>query len=250
MLTPDQLSQLRTILLTEKEDLHQRLDANRHFDTELALIKESLDELSSYDNHPADHGSEMFEREKDIALNEHAEEQLQDTIMALEAMDQGKYGVCQICGKDIPVERLMALPTTTRCIEHTPNKTTSDDRPVEEEVLTPPFGKFEYDETDVSMYDSEDAWQEVARYGTSESPSDFQNHGRFDYDEMYIESDEPIGYVEPIEAFAMADMYGNYMGVSNNIIHEAYEAELDEADIMSAVGGLGTENLEIDEELK
>jgi DnaK suppressor protein len=37
--------------------------------------------------------------------------------MALERWDQGIYGVCEDCAKDISTERLTALPYATRCIE-------------------------------------------------------------------------------------------------------------------------------------
>ena len=35
---------------------------------------------------------------------------------ALEAMDDGEYGVCVVCGKDIPFERLKVEPMTQHCI--------------------------------------------------------------------------------------------------------------------------------------
>lgn len=237
MLSPDQLARLQKQLNDEKNDLLQRLDENNSYGLKKSIIKESLGELSNYDNHPADHGSEMFEREKDIALNEHSEEQLQDALYSLEAIEQGKYGVCEVCGKPISYERLEALPTARTCIEHSPNQFVSERRPVEEEILRPPFGKFEFDEQDVTMYDAEDAWQEVARYGTSETPSDFWAQKKNSYNEMFIESDEPIGFTEAVEGFLMADMEGNFIGISPNALHDDYEERLDDAGIISITGG-------------
>ncbi|GAA3320128.1 hypothetical protein GCM10020331_029830 [Ectobacillus funiculus] len=48
-------------------------------------------------------------------------------------------------------------------------------------------------------YDSEDSWQDVANYGTSETPSDFERRDSKHYNSMFNESDEPIGYVESFE---------------------------------------------------
>jgi YteA family regulatory protein len=247
MLSAEQISFLQSQLTKEKEDLIQRLDANDHFNLENAMVKESLGELSNYDNHPADHGSELFEREKDIALMEHAEEQLQDVNQALEAIQQGTYGTCIVCGTEIPYDRLEVLPTATTCIEHSHNQFVSLKRPVEEDILAPPFGKFAHDEEDNTMYDSEDSWQDVAKYGTSDTPSDIYDQGKFDYGDMFVEADEPIGYVEPIEEFLVADIYGNFVGISPNVVHQAYEDLLDDEGLTSPIGGLGAETFTYDE---
>jgi YteA family regulatory protein len=197
-----------------------------------------MGELSSYDNHPADEGTDLFEREKDIALNEHYELQLKNINRALEAIENGKYGKCEVCGKDIPIERLKALPNTTFCIEHSPDQVVSHDRPVEEGVLMPPWGKFDMDEKDENVvFDAEDSWQEVAQWGTSETPSDLVL-SQDDYHDIYIEADENIGYVEDFENFVGNDMYGNNITVYPNPQHEHYEDELDEEGIMTSFGDL------------
>ncbi|HJV46737.1 MAG TPA: yteA family sporulation protein [Bacillota bacterium] len=247
MLSKKQLSYLHSVLMKEKQDLISRLQANDHLGIENAMIKESLGELSNYDNHPADHGSELFEREKDNALMEHAEEQLQDINHALNAMKEGTYGECRVCGDDIPYERLEVLPSATTCVKHSGNQFTSLNRPVEEDILNPPFGKFSFDEQDITMYDSEDSWQDVAKYGTSDSPSDMFDQGKFDYGEMFIEADEPLNYVEPIEEFMVADLYGNFVGISPNVVHDAYEQRLDDEGLMSPIGGIDAETFTYDE---
>lgn len=37
---------------------------------------------------------------------------------ALEKVEAGTFGVCDVCGETIPVERLEARPFTSRCIRH------------------------------------------------------------------------------------------------------------------------------------
>jgi len=63
-------------------------------------------------------GTELFERERDIALEEHKEKELIQIEKALEKMKNGTYGECEICGKEIHDERLLAIPETTYCIDH------------------------------------------------------------------------------------------------------------------------------------
>jgi RNA polymerase-binding protein DksA len=75
-------------------------------------------ELSSIDQHPADIGTEEFEREKDLSILEQVESELVEVERAFARLDAGDYGHCEVCGKPIGDERLEARPTATRCIEH------------------------------------------------------------------------------------------------------------------------------------
>ena len=72
---------------------------------------------SSSDNHLADTASETYERELDEGLEDDAREQLRQVDEALARIEAGTYGTCSACGKEIPVERLEAVPWTTLCIE-------------------------------------------------------------------------------------------------------------------------------------
>ncbi|HET7718618.1 MAG TPA: TraR/DksA C4-type zinc finger protein [Acidimicrobiales bacterium] len=79
---------------------------------------ESVGELSSYDQHQADMGTETFEREKDLSILEQVEAELADVEHALRRLDDGTYGTCEVCGKPIPDERLEAMPAARLCLEH------------------------------------------------------------------------------------------------------------------------------------
>ncbi len=79
---------------------------------------DSVGELSSYDQHQADLGTETFEREKDLSILEQVEAELADVEHALRRLDDGTYGTCEVCGREIPEERLEALPATRLCLEH------------------------------------------------------------------------------------------------------------------------------------
>jgi RNA polymerase-binding transcription factor DksA len=79
---------------------------------------DSVGELSSYDQHQADMGTETFEREKDLSILEQVESELADVEHALRRLDEGTYGTCEVCGRVIPDERLEAMPATRLCLEH------------------------------------------------------------------------------------------------------------------------------------
>ncbi|WP_018932855.1 TraR/DksA C4-type zinc finger protein [Gracilibacillus lacisalsi] len=227
MLHPTEIQQCKQELLTRKKEMKEHL--KDHFGLEQAINKESVSELSNYDNHPADTGSELFEREKDIALNEHEEKELSDIKQALQAIDNGTYGKCEICHSDIPAERMMAMPTTTRCIKHAEHDVKKQ-RPIEEDILHSNIDEQELEGDDHTMFDGEDAWQSVEMYGSSDGPSDFYDTEK-DYDNMYYHSEEQVGSVEELEGFLLAGMDGKYIGV--NDAHEKYEDYLDENDIKS-----------------
>jgi DnaK suppressor protein len=146
-----ELEQLKQELKQQKEDLVNS-DLVSEPDLNKSII-ESTGELSSYDNHPADMGSEVFERSLTVALNEHEQKLLDDIEAALQRIEEGIYGKCLECGVEIPFERLEANPAASYCIEHQElhdkietgeerAPKLSDihiDRPAEEDILSPPF---------------------------------------------------------------------------------------------------------------
>lgn len=236
MLSSAQLTVLKEKLTERKNEVEKHISLNDHF----GLHKDEnfynyVGELSVYDNHPADTGTELYEREKDISLNERFEEELKDINEALQAMEKGKYGKCSVCGKDIPFERLEAVPFTEYCIEHTPDQTVSHTRPVEEEVLHPLYSKKH--PTEVIGFDEEDSWQAVAEWGSSDSPSDYYDPKEH-YDQVYLNSDEHIGYVEDIENFAGNDIDGRNVQIYPTEELEQLKDILDEEGIMTTFGDL------------
>jgi RNA polymerase-binding transcription factor DksA len=103
-------------------DERARLDGVRSTFDDEGLTSESesdsLGELSSYDQHQADVGTETFEREKDLSILEQVEAELADVEHALRRLDDGTYGTCEVCGNVIPDDRLEAMPAARLCLEH------------------------------------------------------------------------------------------------------------------------------------
>ncbi len=79
--------------------------------------QDSVGELSSFDQHQADLGTETFEREKDLSFLESIEAELADVEHALRRLDEGTYGICEACGKPIDDARLEAVPAARFCRE-------------------------------------------------------------------------------------------------------------------------------------
>ena len=78
---------------------------------------ESVSELSSIDQHPADLGTETFEREKEVSIIEQVEAELADVEHALRRLDEGTYGICEACGRPIGDARLDAMPAARLCLD-------------------------------------------------------------------------------------------------------------------------------------
>lgn len=196
--TADELRRMKTELLDLKARYLNQLGALRG--RGLAESQsESLQEFAAYDNHPADLGTETFERSKDWGLIQNSEALLEAVNGALDRLEAGEeFGVCTSCGRHIEKERLLAAPYVEQCLEcahqAAERREHVDARPAEETVLAPPFARTFLDGTDNVAYDGEDAWQDVARYGTANSPQDVGD--AIDYEESFINADEPIGIVE------------------------------------------------------
>jgi len=158
-------------------------------------MRESVTDLSFADNHPADLGTENFERSKDLSLREHSFSRLRLIDEALARIDTGTYGTCLRCGETISPARLAAVPETPLCFscreydeqsKYDPNR-----RPVEEERLRPPFARSEL--FGDPGFDSEDFWQEVARH--NKRPRIFED----------ALEDEETGLVEDVDSLTNED---------------------------------------------
>ncbi len=161
-------------------------------------LRESTQELSMVDNHPADIASENYERSKDISLHEKNQLILEKVEDALKKIELGEYGTCENCGCNIPGERLDAIPYAEFCVEckrGAEGVAHDYPRPVEELVLMSPYARSFMDEKDYTGYDGEDAWQDVALY----------NKLPHVYYEEVGEDDETVGYVEDTDKVSNRD---------------------------------------------
>jgi DnaK suppressor protein len=61
--------------------------------------------------------SQVFEQQRDLALRDRNQHQLQAVDAALARLDAGTYGACIRCGRPVAPDRLEALPWAAHCIE-------------------------------------------------------------------------------------------------------------------------------------
>jgi RNA polymerase-binding transcription factor DksA len=66
-------------------------------------------------NEAADKLEEMDERGEEVTA---LSTRLADVRLALENIEQGTYGRCEVCGREIEEERLEANPAARTCMEH------------------------------------------------------------------------------------------------------------------------------------
>jgi RNA polymerase-binding protein DksA len=98
------LTDVRTALETERDELVSQLAG----DSALAG--------DHYDANFADSSQVTAERGEAEALATQLRETLADVERALHKLDDGTYGVCEVCGKPIGDARLEAMPTARRCM--------------------------------------------------------------------------------------------------------------------------------------
>ena len=105
----------REALLEERKRVAAAIQ-NLH-DENPGTLAEDAGEETAYDNHLADTATETYDRELDYTLEENSEHVLAAIEAALKRIDEGTYGICMNCGKQIAQERLEALPWATLCID-------------------------------------------------------------------------------------------------------------------------------------
>ena len=62
--------------------------------------------------------SKLEEYEDNAGIATQLENQLSEVVAALERIDKGTYGMCEVCGKPIETERLEANPAAKVSIKH------------------------------------------------------------------------------------------------------------------------------------
>ena len=101
---------LLSTLRGQLEDERARLEA------QIAALEVGSD--GSYDDNFADSGQVTAEQSENLALLNQLNDQLDEVNHALSKMDDGTYGICEVCGRPIAEARLEAMPATRFCIDH------------------------------------------------------------------------------------------------------------------------------------
>ena len=118
-----QVSQMRPDLDHEKfrcllEDEQERLiGVERELAENSRQAKESLEGFSESDDVPADIAAQASERERDQLLSAGVQNVLTQIEYALERIEDGSYGICEMCSMEIPEARLERIPWVSTCVD-------------------------------------------------------------------------------------------------------------------------------------
>ena len=103
-----QYEPLRQKLIDERARLQKDLELNAPVVTT---------EHVGYSTHQADDASDVYEQTRNATVQSQLEWLLGEVDYALTKFEQGSYGKCEACGREIAYPRLEALPTARFCID-------------------------------------------------------------------------------------------------------------------------------------
>lgn len=77
----------------------------------------SPDEAKGYSQHSADGGTDDFVKTINLEVTNKEFSMLRQIDRALEKIEEGTYGICDLSGEEIPIKRLEALPYATMTVK-------------------------------------------------------------------------------------------------------------------------------------
>jgi RNA polymerase-binding transcription factor DksA len=104
------------LLLELREHVVSGLDIHTR-DTLKRSAKDDSGDLSAYSQHMADAGTDTFDRDFALSLVSSEQDALFEIEDAIRRIRNGNYGICEITGKPIKKERLLAVPFAKYSVE-------------------------------------------------------------------------------------------------------------------------------------
>lgn len=115
-LSAEDVRVLREMLESEKEQLEEELAEHGHkSDDDWVATASGFTEQESDVVDSADRFEELA---TNVPIVEGAEKRLVEVNHALQRMEAGTYGICEVSGKEIPIERLRANPEARTLVEY------------------------------------------------------------------------------------------------------------------------------------
>ncbi len=109
--TPEELGEVRSGLDREIEELRGEIER-----AETDLADRMRDSGDGAGEDEADIGAKTFEREHELSLTHNARDLLRQNERAVQRIDAGTYGMCELCSNPIGKARLQAFPRATLCM--------------------------------------------------------------------------------------------------------------------------------------
>ena len=112
------MEELRAALEVEKENLEEELAGHGRVQNETGDWQGASIGFEGEEADPNDVADQIEELATNVPLVEELEHRHIDVAEALEKMDQGIYGICEVSGDPIPLDRLKANPAARTTLEH------------------------------------------------------------------------------------------------------------------------------------
>jgi RNA polymerase-binding transcription factor DksA len=113
MLKSQDVRRFQERLKAERDAIESRIAANRHG------VQETVQDESGVGD-SVDESDLLYEREAELDETARDQEELAQIKKALDRIEQGTYGLSEVSGKPIPIERLEALPYATTLVGERP----------------------------------------------------------------------------------------------------------------------------------
>lgn len=113
--------QFRDKLLAEQKKIEETMKGVSHEEKGEHVVGKHEPTFPNYGDDPATNPddnspTEVTDFETNVAVTEDLEGELKKIEHALKRLDEGTYGTCETCGKEIPKERLEVYPAATKCM--------------------------------------------------------------------------------------------------------------------------------------
>lgn len=99
-----------------KNRLESLRDQMMHLIRDVSEDVKTTDQVKGYSQHQADEGTDDFNRTISIEVTSKEFDILRQIERALEKINDGTYGICDITGEEIPLARLEAIPYATMTV--------------------------------------------------------------------------------------------------------------------------------------
>ena len=113
-----ELEELRVHLESEKVELEEELASHGRVLNDAGEWQGSSEGYEGEEADPIDAADQIEELVTNVPLVEELEEKHSAVSDALEKMDEGVYGICEVCNEPIPLDRLHAIPSARTDLEH------------------------------------------------------------------------------------------------------------------------------------
>src|SRR4029078_6530830 len=116
--TPEEIEQIRAILLRRFDDLNTEYEEALEENQKPSLVE--IGDAAGDDQ--ADSGSKTTERDAATSLLRTLLDRRTQAEHAMQRLEEGTYGNCEGCSNPIPVERLEVFPSATTCVNCKQNR--------------------------------------------------------------------------------------------------------------------------------